>query len=252
MTVKDITNLIDSPTPADISLIEKAYNVAEKSHLEQKRLSGESYFVHFFSTGKILAELKMDSATIAAGLLHGSFKYATIKEEDLKKEFGDEILFLVNGVTRLDKLKYYGAERHIESLRKLFVASAQDIRVLIIKLADRLHNMRTLQFMSPEKQKRIALETLEIFAPLAYRLGIRKLSKELEDLSFPYIYPEEYKKVQELIKLKREETLPRLEKFMKSIKKAMAENGLTNIQTDYRQNNREDHFLGTQGHSCPA
>lgn len=123
----------------------------------------------------------------------------------------------------------------MESLRKLFVASAQDIRVIIIKLCDRLHNMRTLQYVRPDKQKRIALETLEIFAPLAYRLSIRKLSRELEDLSFPYVYPEEYKKAQELLKTKSDETLPKLEKFMKSVKKALAEEGLTNFHTDYRQ-----------------
>lgn len=235
MNINDIINLVNSPSPEDIALINKAYNTAEKFHKDQKRSSGESYFIHFLSTALILAELKMCPVTIAAGLLHGSFKYNTMTEDELKKEFGAEVLFLVNGVTRLDKIKYHGAERHIESLRKLFVASAQDIRVLIIKLADRLHNMRTLQFLTPEKQKRMALETLEIFAPLAYRLGIRKLSKEFEDLSFPYIYPEEYQKVTQLMKQKKEETLPRLEKFMKSVKKALAENNLVNIQTDYRQ-----------------
>jgi GTP pyrophosphokinase len=235
MDVKEIINLIDSQTPEDIALIEKAYNIAEKIHHGQMRNSGEPYFVHFFSTALILAEIKMDPPTIAAGLLHGSFKFDKISEENLKKEFGDEILFLVNGVTKLDRIKYHGVERHIESLRKLFVASAQDIRVLIIKLADRLHNMRTLEFLSPEKQKRMSLETIEIFSPLAYRLGIRKLSKELEDLSFPYLYPDEYKKVKELIKQKKAETLPKLERFMKSVKKALAENNLTNIHTDYRQ-----------------
>lgn len=235
MDVKEIIKLVDSPTPEDIALIEKAYSTAERFHREQLRSSGESYLIHFYSTAMILAELKMCPVTIVAGLLHGSFRYNTMTEAELQKEFGDEVLFLVNGVTRLDKIKYHGAERHIESLRKLFVASAQDIRVLIIKLADRLHNMRTLEFLPPDKQKRLALETLEIFAPLAYRLGIRKLSKELEDLSFPYLYPEEYKKVKELMKQKKEETLPRLEKFMRSVKKALAENNLTNIQTDYRQ-----------------
>ncbi|MFA7252320.1 MAG: RelA/SpoT family protein [Candidatus Paceibacterota bacterium] len=234
MTVKDITSLMDSTTPEQIGLIEKAYNVAEKAHSGVLRKSGEPYFVHVFETAKILAELKMDSAVICAGLLHDSIEDGVQTEEEIQKEFGDEILFLVNGVTKLGKLKYRGAERHIESLRKLFVASAQDVRVIIIKMCDRLHNMRTLQFVRPDKQERIALETLEIFAPLAYRLGIRKLSRELEDLSFPYIYPKEYKEVKELIKLKSAETLPKLEKFMKSVKKALAEDGMVNIKTDYR------------------
>lgn len=234
MTVRDIINLIDSPNKTDIALIEKAYSMAETAHHGVKRKSGEPYFNHVFETAKILADLKMDPAVICAGLLHDSIEDGVLTEEKIREELGNEILFLVNGVTKLGKLKYRGAERHIESLRKLFVASAQDVRVIIIKLADRLHNMRTLQYVLPEKQNRIALETLEIFAPLAYRLGIRKLSRELEDLSFPYVYPKEYKDVKELVKLKSAETLPKLEKFMKSIKKALAEGGLTNIQTDYR------------------
>jgi len=235
MTVKDITNLMDSPTPEDAALIEKAYNIAEEAHRGVLRKSGEPYFTHVFETAKIIAELKMCPATICAGLLHDSIEDGVLTEEKIKQEFGDEILFLVNGVTKLGKLKYRGAERHIESLRKLFVASAQDIRVIIIKLCDRLHNMRTLQYVRPDKQKRIALETLEIFSPLAYRLSIRKLSRELEDLSFPYIYPEEYKNVTELMKLKSIETLPKLEKFMKLVKRALAEDSLTNFHTDYRQ-----------------
>ena len=235
MTVKDITNLMNSPTPEDMALIEKAYNTAEEAHRGVLRKSGEPYFIHVFETAKILADLKMDPAVICAGLLHDSIEDGVLTEEKIKEEFGEEILFLVQGVTKLGKLKYRGAERHIESLRKLFVASAQDIRVIIIKLCDRLHNMRTLEFVRPDKQTRIALETLEIFAPLAYRLGIRKLSRELEDLSFPYIHPEEYKKVNELLKSKSQETLPHLEKFMKSVKTALAEGGLTNFQTDYRQ-----------------
>jgi guanosine-3',5'-bis(diphosphate) 3'-pyrophosphohydrolase len=234
MTVKDITHLMDSPSAEKIALIEKAYTTAEKAHSGVKRKSGEPYFIHVFETAKILAELKMCAEVICAGLLHDSIEDGVLTEEEIKKEFGDEILFLVNGVTKLGKLKYRGAERHMESLRKLFVASAQDVRVIIIKLCDRLHNMRTLQFVRPDKQYRIALETLEIFSPLAYRLGIRKLSRELEDLSFPYVYPKEYKEVKELVKLKSAETLPRLEKFMKAIKKALAEESMTNINTDYR------------------
>jgi GTP diphosphokinase / guanosine-3',5'-bis(diphosphate) 3'-diphosphatase len=235
MSAQEIIKLIDSPTPEDIALITKAHNIAEEAHRGVLRNSGEPYFNHVFETAKIITEIKMEPAVIAAGLLHDSIEDGVLTEEKIKQEFGEEILFLVQGVTKLGKLKYRGAERHIESLRKLFVASAQDIRVIIIKLCDRLHNMRTLQFVRPDKQKRIALETLEIFAPLAYRLGIRKLSKELEDLSFPYVYPKEYAEVKELMKLKSAETLPRLESFMKSVKKSLAEEGIINFTTDYRQ-----------------
>lgn len=235
MTIKDITSLVSNLDEKDKALIEKAYIVAERAHQGVKRKSGEPYFNHVFETAKILAELKMCPPAICAGFLHDSIEDGVLTEQEILKEFGEEILFLVQGVTKLGKLKYSGAERHMESLRKLFVASAQDIRVIIIKLCDRLHNMRTLQYVRPDKQKRIALETLEIFAPLAYRLSIRKLSRELEDLSFPYVYPEEYKNVKELVKQKSAETLPHLEKFMKSVKKALAEEGMTDIQTDYRQ-----------------
>lgn len=235
MSVKDIINFINPISPEETALIEKAYKTAEEAHKGVLRKSGEPYFNHVFETAKILAELRMCPAAICAGLLHDSIENGVLTEEKIRADFGDEILFLVQGVTKLGKLKYRGSERHMESLRKLFVASAQDIRVIIIKLCDRLHNMRTLQYVRPDKQKRIALETLEIFAPLAYRLSIRKLSRELEDLSFPYVFPDEYKKVKELMKIKQAETLPHLEKFMKSVKTAMAEGGLVNIQTDYRK-----------------
>ena len=234
MNVKDITSLMDSLTAEHLALIEKAYNMAETAHAGVLRKSGEPYFNHVFETAKIIAELKMCPVTICAGLLHDSIEDGVLTEEKIQKEFGDEILFLVQGVTKLGKLKYRGAERHIESLRKLFVASAQDIRVIIIKLCDRLHNMRTLQYVRSDKQQRIALETLEIFAPLAYRLSIRKISRELEDLAFPYLHPKEYKETKELMKSKSAETLPKLEKFMKSIKTALAEGGMINFKTDYR------------------
>lgn len=235
MSPRDITSLIDNFTPEAVAMIDKAYTMAEKAHTGVIRKSGEPYFNHVFETAKILAQFKMGPEAISAGLLHDSIEDGVLTEAEIKKEFGDEILFLVNGVTKLGRLKYRGAERHIESLRKLFVASAQDIRVIIIKLCDRLHNMRTLQYVDPEKQKRIAMETLEIFAPLAYRLSIRKLSRELEDLSFPYVYPKEYQQVKELVKSKSSETLPHLVKFMKPVRKALAEGGLTNFHTDYRQ-----------------
>ena len=197
----------EPPDEKDVTLITKAYNFAEEAHKNQKRFSGEPYFIHLTETAKILAELGKGPVTIAAGFLHDSIEDADIPPETIEKEFGKEIRFLVEGVTKLGKLRYRGAERYVESLRKLFVAMSQDLRVLIIKLSDRLHNMRTLQYVKKEKQKRIALETLEIYAPLAYRLGIRKLNRELEDLAFPYVYPKEYQRVEEMLKKKHRETI---------------------------------------------
>ena len=235
MASEEIISLLDSPTQKDKEFIQKAYDFAIKAHEGQLRKSGEPYFNHVFETAKILASLQMGPTTIVAGLLHDSIEDGVATEDYIKKEFGDEVYFLVNGVTKLGKVKYRGAERHIESLRKFLVAVAQDIRVLIIKLSDRLHNMRTLQYIPLVKQKRIALETLEIYAPLAQRLSIRVLSRELEDLSFKYVNPTEYQKIVNLLNSKEKEALPELNKFIKSVKKALATEGVIHFKTDYRQ-----------------
>lgn len=232
--VQAIVNFMKSPSTEDVVLITKAYEFAKRVHDGQTRMSGEPYFYHLSETAKILASLGMSSTTIAAGILHDTIEDANITEDEIRREFGNEILFLINGVTKLGKLKYRGADRHNESLRKLFVAMSQDIRVLIIKLADRLHNMRTLAHVPQEKQKRIASETLEIYTPIAYRLGIRKLNRELEDLAFPYVYPDEYKEIQKVLKIKRDENFKDLEKFLKSVKKALALEGMLDVKTDYR------------------
>ncbi len=233
-TFEEITAPIKDLSEKDKKLIEKAYNFAEIAHKEQKRFSGDPYFLHLTETAKILAETNMGALTISAGLLHDSIEDANVTPETIEREFGKEIKFMVEGVTKLGKLRYRGAERYVESLRKLFVAMSQDLRVLIIKLCDRLHNVRTLQYVRPEKQRRIALETLEIYAPLAYRLGIRKLHRELEDLSFPYVYPDEYKKVKNLLKKKSKENAKNLEHFRKSIMKCLAKANITRVHIDYR------------------
>src|SRR3989344_5786579 len=198
MSSNEIISLMDSPALTDKEFILKAYDFALKAHEGQLRKSGEPYFVHVFETAKILAGLKRTSTTIVAGLLHDSIEDGVATEDYIKREFGDEVLFLVNGVTKLGKVKYSGVERHVESLRKFLVAAAQDIRVLIIKLADRLHNMRTLQYVRPDKQKRIALETLEVYAPLANRLSMSILKGRLEDAAFKYAYPKEYVEVSQI------------------------------------------------------
>ncbi len=233
-SLNELLSLVQGASPEDKQLIEKAYNFALNAHKDHKRYSGEPYFNHLFETAKILAEIGMGPRAIAAGLLHDSIEDANVAPETIEKEFGSEILFLIQGVTKLGQLRYRGEDRHIESLRKLFVAMGQDIRVIIIKLADRLHNMRTLSFVPVEKRQRIALETLEVYSPIAYRLGIRKINRELENLAFPYAYPKEYEEIKKDFKQKHEENQRQLEKFMKSLKKALAKEGLTSIQTDFR------------------
>src|SRR3989344_2156401 len=178
-----------NPSAEDIASVKKAFAFVERAHFGHERLSGEPYLQHLSETAQILAELGAGGATIVAGLLHDTIEDVGVKKEEVVAEFGEEVAFLVEGVTKLGHLKYKGVSRHNESLRKLFVATSEDIRVLIIKLADRLHNMRTLSHVPKDKQVRIAAETLEIYAPIAYRLGIRKINRELEDLSFPYVYP---------------------------------------------------------------
>lgn len=215
-------------------LIERAYHFAKKAHEGQKRFSGEPYFVHAYATGKTLAELGTDAETIAAGLLHDTLEDGVQTEDAILREFGENIVFLVQGVTKLGKLRYQGVQRHTESLRKLFLAMAKDIRVLIIKLADRLHNVETLEYVRPEKQERIALETLEIYAPLANRLGVGKMRGALEDAAFPYAYPKEYAKTKEILKPRGAVKHAQLEKAYRTIQKALAAHGIVDFTGDFR------------------
>ena len=188
------------PSKKEETLLQKVYAFTENAHKNQKRLSGEPYFIHALETAKTLAKLGMDTQTIVAGLLHDVLEDTKITEAEILTEFGEDVLFLINGVTKLGTLKYRGYERHVESLRKFFIAMANDLRVVIIKFADRLHNLRTLQFVREDKRVRIALESIEVYAPLANRLGMGKLKGELEDAAFPYAYPKEYALVEEKIK----------------------------------------------------
>jgi len=234
MDPKEIIGLMKDPSNKDQELITRALAFAEKAHAGQTRASGEPYIIHPYNTALILAEFKTDAETIAAGLLHDTLEDTGISLDELTKEFGQQIAFMVEGVTKLGKLKYQGAKRHTESLRKLFVAMAEDIRIIVIRLADRLHNVRTLKHLPENKQKRIALETLEIYAPLANRLGIWRLKSMLEDASFPHAYPEEYKKVVALRKTKGKETIKRLEKIYRTLQKELTARGFKDFSIDYR------------------
>jgi GTP diphosphokinase / guanosine-3',5'-bis(diphosphate) 3'-diphosphatase len=233
-SAKDILTLMDSPSADDAALVTHAYEFAQKAHDGHKRFSGEPYFVHLVETAKGLATLGMGPKTIAAGLLHDSVEDVGVSPQDIEKEFGKDVRFLVEGVTKLGQLKYRGAARHRESLRKLLVATSKDVRVLIIKLMDRLHNMRTLAHVPEEKRKRIALETLEIYTPIAHRLGIGVIRRELEDLAFEYADPDGYKKTKSVLTERSKETLLRLEKLDRTLKRSMGEAGITSFRSDYR------------------
>ena len=224
---REIIELIEGgATVEEAKLIEKAYHFAQKAHEGQKRMSGEPYFIHVVETAKILAKLGMDATTIAAGLMHDVLEDTEVTEEEMKKEFGEEIVFLVNGVTKLGTVKYRGHERHVESMRKFFVAMSNDIRVVIIKLADRLHNLRTLEYVKPEKQARIALESIEVHAPLADRLGMSKLKGEIEDAAFPYAFPKECKKTEEIIAEKKDLYDKYLKEIQTELKSALDKNNI--------------------------
>lgn len=221
-------------TREEKGLLEKAYLFAENAHKEQKRDSGEPYFIHVLETAKNLAKLGMDAKTIAAGFLHDTVEDTTVTEEQLKKEFGEEITFMVIGITKLSNIKYRGDQRHVESLRRFFLAMASDLRVVIIKLADRLHNIGTLEHKKPEKQKRIALETIEIHARLADRLGMGKLKGELEDKAFPYAYPKESEQVEEIIKDKKHLFEGYLNEVKNELEEALNKNDIKVYEMTYR------------------
>ena len=233
-TVKEILGEMKSASPEDVALVTKAYEYSKKAHEKDVRYSGEPYFIHPAAAAKILAELGMDAPTIAAGLLHDAIEDGKASSEEIEREFGKEVLFLVEGVTKLGKHKYRGAERHAESLRRLLVATSSDVRVLIIKLADRYHNMQTIEHVPADKRLRIALETLEIYAPLADRLGMGRMKKNLEDLAFPVIDPDAYTHAVEVKKLKTKETEDGLKRVQKELQKELAKRGLRNFRTEVR------------------
>jgi len=233
-TEQDILGKLNSRSETDRDLVSRAYNYAKEAHAGHERYSGEPYMIHLAAVGYQLAAMGMGPKTISAGLLHDTIEDTEVTSEDIMQEFGDEILFLVEGVTKLSSVRYRGTDRHNESLRKLFVATSQDIRVLIIKLHDRLHNMGTLDHVPEAKRVRIARETLEIYVPVAHRLGMRGIRKELEDLAFPYVYPEESARVKEILADKYGKAEHLLERERKILQKRLAETGFVDFHTSYR------------------
>ena len=213
---------------ADVSLIEKAYNIADNAHKGQLRKSGEPYIIHPICVGIILANLEMDKETIVAGLLHDVVEDTVMTTEEIEKEFSAEVALLVDGVTKLTQLNYSAdkVEMQAENLRKMFLAMAKDIRVILIKLADRLHNMRTLQFMKPEKQKEKARETMDIYAPIAQRLGISKIKIELDDLSLKYLEPEAYRDLVEKLNARKTSREQFIREIMEEVSRHITDGGI--------------------------
>ena len=221
MTIEDvIATAKKNNRKSDSRLIKKAYNYAKKYHGDQLRMSGEPYIIHPVQVAYILSTLGLDDSTICAALLHDTIEDTDLSKQDLINTFGTEVAELVDGVTKLSKLQYATmAEQQVENYRKMFLAMGKDIRVILIKLADRLHNMRTLKYLTRDRQIANANETMELYAPLANRLGMYSLKWELEDLSFKYLYPKEYRELVEGIDRKREERLKFIDMIMEEIKK---------------------------------
>ncbi|MGM5487739.1 MAG: RelA/SpoT family protein [Nanobdellota archaeon] len=228
MKARDLVRKITLYNPnADVELITKAFNFAQKAHEGQVRESGEPYFEHPLGVALILTQLKVGSATISAALLHDVVEETSYKQADIKREFGEEVAQIVEGLTNLDKRKYETREEYkAENIRKILLATTKDIRIMLIKLCDRLHNMRTLQTFVPEKQKRIAEETLDIYAPIAHKLGIWFIKGELEDLSLRYMKPEVYNFLKTKIAEKRHEREKATQKIIKNLREELKLRGV--------------------------
>ncbi|MEK6700370.1 MAG: bifunctional (p)ppGpp synthetase/guanosine-3',5'-bis(diphosphate) 3'-pyrophosphohydrolase [Nitrospirota bacterium] len=239
--LEDIVERLQKSHPdADVDLVKRAYIFSAKAHQGQTRLSGEAYLNHPIEVAGILADLKLDAATVAAGILHDTIEDTTSTHEEIKSLFGEETAKLVDGMTKLSRMELQTREqREAENFRKMIVAMANDVRVILIKLADRLHNMRTLKFLPPEKQKHIARETLDIYAPLANRLGIAKIKTELEDLSFMHLNPEAYREIARQVAQKRVERQAYLDELVELVKRRLAEHGYKGEITG-----RPKHFYG--------
>ncbi len=239
VTIQDIISKKKSVSKkVDSKLIMKAYNFALEKHGDQKRNSGEPYIIHPLQVAYTLAEMGLDEPTISAALLHDVVEDTDVTDEDIKNEFGEEVAEMVAGVTKLSTIQFASVEeKQVENYRKMFLAMGKDIRVILIKLADRLHNMRTLKYLKRDRQIANAKETMELYSPLANRLGLYTIKAELDDLSFKYLYPEEYREIAEGIDKKREERLQFLEKIMEDIRKELKKNRI-----DAEVKGRAKHF----------
>jgi GTP pyrophosphokinase len=219
----------------DAELLLRAYRFSERAHAGQKRASGEDYVTHCVEVAKILAELHLDSVTVASGLIHDVIEDTAVTVEDVEREFGREIAQIVDGVTKIGNISFRSREeRQVENYRKLLLSIARDVRVILIKLADRLHNMRTLDHLPDDKRRRIAQETMDLYAPMAHRFGMARMRWELEDLSFKYLEPEEYRKLAKLVATKRGEREALIARMRDPLEKALQRAGLGNAEVTGR------------------
>jgi len=225
---RDLLAMVQESRPADdLKLIRKAYEYSQQHHAGQTRASGQPYLIHPLEVACVLAEMKMDPTSIAAGLLHDSVEDTTVTTEDIQREFGDQVAHIVEGVTKISKIDFASKEeRQAENVRKMLLAMVDDIRVILIKLADRLHNMRTLEHLPRERQEAIARETLDIYAPIAHRLGMGKIRGELEDLSFRYLDPDSYQKIHDAVETRRKAGESFLANIVNVIQQRLKEGGI--------------------------
>jgi guanosine-3',5'-bis(diphosphate) 3'-pyrophosphohydrolase len=223
-----------SYTDADLALVKRAYAFAADAHSLQKRASGEPYIIHPLATATTLAEMHLPIPILVAGILHDVPEDTAKTLEDIETEFGAEVAKLVGGITKLGKIKYRGMERYIENLRKMFLAMAEDVRVVVIKFADRLHNLETLDAIPPKKQYRVALESLEIYAPIASRLGMGEMKGRLEDAAFKYVYPKEFEWTRNIVEASAVERRTYLDNIMHITEQQLHDGGIENARVQGR------------------
>src|SRR5437762_1003905 len=225
---RDLLKTVGENRPNDdLSIIQKAYDFSLQHHEGQKRASGEPYLIHPLEVASVLADMKLDPSAIAAGLLHDAVEDTPVTIEDIHKQFGEQVAHIVEGVTKIDKINLASREeRQAENVRKMVLAMVSDIRVVLIKLADRLHNMRTLEHLPPDRQLQISQETLEIYAPLAHRLGMGKVRGEVEDLAFQYVDPIGYKQIKDEVDARRKSGEEFLARIVEFIQGKLKENGV--------------------------
>ncbi|HQU93192.1 MAG TPA: HD domain-containing protein, partial [Pyrinomonadaceae bacterium] len=234
--IEDIIEKVEANRPnSNIELIRRAYLFSALHHKGQKRASGEPYLVHPLEVADILAEMRLDEVSVSTGLLHDVVEDTLVDLDTIRNYFGDEITLLVDGLTKIAHISDLSKERQqAENVRKMVLAMITDVRVVLIKLADRLHNMRTMQFLKPEKRARISQETLDIYAPIAHRLGMGKLRSELEDLSFQNLYPDEYKRLAREVDARRPELEAALERIKETITARLSENDVPIVAIEGR------------------
>src|ERR1700693_5373661 len=225
---RDLMRMVRENRPSDdLEIIRKAYEFSQKHHAGQTRASGKPYLVHPLEVALVLAEMKMDPVAVAAGLLHDSVEDTSVTIVDIRQDFGEQVAHIVEGVTKISKIDFATREeQQAENLRKMMLAMVDDIRVVLIKLADRLHNMRTLEHLQPERQQKIAQETLEIYAPIAHRLGMGKIRGELEDLGFRFLDPAGYEQVEKAVNARRKQGEAFLAKMQSIINDKLKEAGI--------------------------